>query len=73
MEERAFFPSLTNSLEMGGLPLGLASEVPLTRDIAEGELLTWGDAEIDDGDPAVRVRREMEAAFGRANVETAAG
>ncbi|MDP6344176.1 MAG: flagellar biosynthesis protein FlgA [Alphaproteobacteria bacterium] len=61
------------SLEMGGLPLGLASEVPLTRDIAEGELLTWGDAEIDDGDPAVRVRREMEAAFGRANVETAAG
>jgi len=41
--------------------------VPLTRDIAEGELLTWNDAAIDDGDPAVIIRREMEAAFGRVN------
>ena len=52
---------------MGGLPLGLAGEVALTRDIAEGELLTWSDAAIDDSDAAVRVRREMEAAFGRSN------
>jgi predicted homoserine dehydrogenase-like protein len=55
------------SLAMGGLPLGLAGDVPLTRDIAEGELLTWADAAIDDSDPAVIIRREMEAAFGRAN------
>ncbi|MDP7054011.1 MAG: flagellar biosynthesis protein FlgA [Alphaproteobacteria bacterium] len=55
------------SLAMGGLPLGLAGDVPLTRDIAEGELLTWNDAAIDDGDPAVIIRREMEAAFGRVN------
>ena len=55
------------SLAMGGLPLGLAGDVPLTRDIAEGELLTWTDAAIDDNDPAVIIRREMEAAFGRAN------
>ncbi len=55
------------SLAMGGLPLGLAGGVPLTRDIAEGALLTWDDAAIDTADPAVIIRREMEAAFGRAN------
>jgi len=55
------------SLAMGGLPLGLAGGVPLTRDIAEGALLTWDDAAIDAADPAVIIRREMEAAFGRAN------
>jgi len=52
---------------MGGLPLGLAGGVPLTRDITEGELLTWTDAVIDENDPAVIIRREMEAAFGRVN------
>ena len=55
------------SQAMGGLPLGLAGGVPLTRDIAEGALLTWDDAAIDTADPAVIIRREMEAAFGRAN------
>jgi len=57
------------SLEMGGLPLGLASNVPLTRDIAEGELLTWSDAVIDETDNAVQIRREMETAFGRVNLD----
>ena len=56
-----------DSLEFGGLPLGLASGVPLTRDIAEGELLRWSDAAVQETDEAVRTRREMEAAFGRPN------
>ncbi len=55
------------SLAMGGLPLGLAGNVMLTRGIAEGELLTWSDAAIDESDEAVRIRREMEAAFGHSN------
>ncbi len=55
------------SLAMGGLPLGLASDVPLLRDISAGEQLTWNDATIDAADPAVVIRREMEAAFARAN------
>lgn len=55
------------SLASGGLPLGLASGVPLTRDIAEGELLVWSDAAVDAADDAVRARREMEVAFGRVN------
>ena len=48
--------------------LGLAGGIPLTRDIAQGELLTWQDAVIDEADQAVIIRREMEAAFGRTNV-----
>lgn len=55
------------SLEAGYLPLGLASDVKLTRDIAEGAPITWSDVEIDAGDPTVRFRREMEAAFSRPN------
>src|SRR6188768_242015 len=56
------------SLEKGFLPLGLAHGVKLTRDIAEGERLKWTDVAVDPNDNAVRVRREMEAAFGRRNV-----
>jgi len=55
------------SLERGLLPLGLAHNVRLKRDIAEGGALAWADVEIDAGDTAVKVRREMEAAFGRPN------
>src|SRR3954471_5315833 len=56
------------SLDQGYFPLGLAQNVKLKRDIAEGERLTWSDVEFDPNDPVVRVRREMEAAFGRPNV-----
>ncbi|MET0868560.1 MAG: Gfo/Idh/MocA family oxidoreductase [Pseudorhodoplanes sp.] len=58
------------SLDEGLLPLGLAHQVRLKRDINEGAALRWSDVEIDASDPAVRVRREMEAAFGRRNVST---
>ena len=55
------------SLKLGGLPLGLASAVALKRDIALGEKLTWADVEIDESDHAVKIRREMEAAFAHPN------
>ncbi|HEY5279652.1 MAG TPA: Gfo/Idh/MocA family oxidoreductase [Pseudolabrys sp.] len=55
------------SLARGFLPLGLAHNVKLKRDIAEGGALSWADVEVDANDTAVRVRREMEAAFGRPN------
>lgn len=51
------------SLARGCLPIGLAHGVRLTRDIAEGESVGWADVEIGDNDEAVRVRRELEAAF----------
>jgi predicted homoserine dehydrogenase-like protein len=55
------------SLDAGCLPLGLAHQVRLKRDIAEGAVLRWSDVDHDASDLAVRVRREMEAAFGRRN------
>jgi predicted homoserine dehydrogenase-like protein len=51
------------SLAQGFLPLGLAHEVKLTRNVREGECLKWNDVAYDAGDPAVKVRREMETTF----------
>ena len=56
------------SLEEGLLPLGLAHNVKLKRDVATGEALRWADVDCDPNDAAVKIRREMEAAFARPNV-----
>lgn len=55
------------SLDAGMLPLGLAHQVKLKRDIAEGAILRWSDVDYDADDLAVKIRREMETAFGRRN------
>ncbi len=60
------------SLDQGYLPLGLAQNVKLKRDIKQGERLKWSDVAYDANDSAVKVRREMEAAFGRSNTSAAA-
>jgi len=52
------------SLTEGLLPLGLAQNVRLRRDVVEGEALRWSDVDYDPTDLAVRTRREMEGAFG---------
>ena len=52
------------SLQQGYLPLGLAHNVKLKRDIPEGQRLKWDDVTFDANDPAVKFRREMEATFG---------
>lgn len=56
------------SLDRGLLPLGLAHNVKLKNDIAEGAAVRWSDVDYNVNDIAVKVRREMEAAFGRQNV-----
>ena len=56
------------SLDEGLLPLGLAHNIKLKRDVAVGRQLKWDDVAYDPNDSAVKVRREMEAAFGRRNV-----
>ena len=56
------------SLAKGLLPLGLAHNVKLKGDIPQGGALKWSDVAYDPNDSAVKVRREMEAAFGRRNV-----
>lgn len=55
------------SLDRGLLPLGLAHNVKLKHDIAKGAAVRWADVDYDATDIAVKVRREMEAAFGRQN------
>jgi len=47
----------------GGLPIGLAHGVRLRKPVAKDQVLTWDDVAIDETDPAVAFRREMEAAF----------
>jgi predicted homoserine dehydrogenase-like protein len=59
------------SLREALLPLGLAHDVRLKRDIAEGECLAWSDIDFDESDLAVKVRREMEAVFRPATVDQA--
>ena len=55
------------SLEEGYLPLGLAHNVTLRSDIAEGQPIRWSDVDIDPRDDIYRFRREMEATFSRPN------
>ena len=52
-----------DSRAIEALPLGLARGVTLLRDMPAGEALRWSDVRFDPDDAAVRVRREMEAAF----------
>jgi predicted homoserine dehydrogenase-like protein len=59
------------SLTEGFLPLGLAHDVALKRDVTEGECLKWNDVACDESNLAVKVRREMEAAFGRVPTQAA--
>lgn len=51
------------SVAMGALPLGLAEDVRLVRDVAAGEVVRWEDVALAEGDGGVAMRREMEAAF----------
>ena len=62
---RGYLLPAETSLARGCLPIGLAHGVRLKRDIAEGAAVGWDDVEIGDNNEAVRVRREMEAAFSR--------
>jgi predicted homoserine dehydrogenase-like protein len=50
------------SLAEGALPIGLAHNVSLRRDIAAGAVVRWADVEIPDSE-ALRARRDMERRF----------
>jgi predicted homoserine dehydrogenase-like protein len=51
------------SRSIGGLPLGLAHDVPLVRPVAQGQCLTWADVAMP-ASRALQVRREMQTLFG---------
>ena len=50
-----------DSVELGGLPIGLASGVVLKHAIAANQCVRWNDVEVDESSEVVRVRRELEA------------
>jgi predicted homoserine dehydrogenase-like protein len=52
-----------DSLTQGCLPLGLAHGWKVLKPVAAGQPLRWSDVAVDEDTAAVRVRREMEAAF----------
>ena len=60
------------SLQAGYLPIGLAHKVKLTSRVKAGTVLRCSDVALDRNDIAVRLRREMEAAFGRSDHPQAA-
>ena len=53
-----------DSLRLGALPLGLANQVRLLSPVRAGEPVLWTDVALDASGDAVRLRREMETAFG---------
>jgi predicted homoserine dehydrogenase-like protein len=55
-----------DSLRLGGLPIGLAHGVKLRHPVKAGAPVRWSDVAMDETSEAVRIRREMEAAFGAA-------
>ncbi|MDZ7841998.1 MAG: Gfo/Idh/MocA family oxidoreductase [Gammaproteobacteria bacterium] len=55
-------PSAT-SLELEGLPIGLAQGVALNRAVRAGECIRWPDVSIRHESEALRTRREMEKLY----------
>ncbi len=51
------------SMAIGGLPLGLAHELKLTRNVPAGQSLTWADVQVNENLVAYKLRKEMEKMF----------
>jgi predicted homoserine dehydrogenase-like protein len=52
-----------DSLAMGGLPIGLAHGVTLSRNIPAGQSISWRDVKVEAPSEALRLRQQMEQAF----------
>jgi predicted homoserine dehydrogenase-like protein len=63
-------PAETSS-RLGGLPLGLAHDVKVTRPVKKGQSLSWADVAMDTATAAYKVRREMESLFAAPQLKTA--
>lgn len=51
------------SVEIGGLPLGLAHDVKVTRAVKKGQSLSWADVAMDTSTHAYKIRKSMESDF----------
>ena len=54
-----------DSLEMGGVPIGLVEGAKLKHHVATGHPILWSNVEMDETKEAVVFRRRMEAALTR--------
>ena len=48
------------SLKAGALPIGLAHHVKLNNPVPTGQILRWADVDLDEKDPTLRFRRQLE-------------
>ena len=53
----------TKSLDLGGLPLGLAHDIKVVRPVKKGQSLSWADVAMDTTTHAYRTRKAMEEMF----------
>lgn len=53
----------SESLSIGGLPIGLAHNMKLNNKITAGQPIRWNDVDVDESLDAIEVRREMEKTF----------
>jgi len=51
------------SVQMGGLPLGLAHDVKVIRPVKKGQSLSWSDVSMDTATDAYQIRKHMEGMF----------
>ena len=58
------------SMQLGGLPLGLAHNVKLIRSVKKGRSLSWADVAMDTSTSAYKIRRDMESMFSQPMLET---
>ena len=49
------------SVQLGGVPLGLAHDVKVVRPVAKGHIVTWADVAMDTTTRAYQLRMELEA------------
>ena len=51
------------SLQENALPMGLTHRTRLVNAIGKGHVVRWSDVAVDDSDPAVRLRLDMESLY----------
>ena len=51
------------SMQIGGVPLGLAHDVKVVRPVKKGQSLSWSDVAMDTATHAYKIRKQMEDMF----------
>ena len=51
----------SKSVQLGGVPLGLAHDVKVIRPVRQGQVVTWADVAMDTTTRAYQLRMELEA------------